>query len=156
MFLGDPENVVQILPFVFHFLILSGPQMSTQNYEMLILRLEFKGKNTFRPALIYRLFSVLLYSSPVVPLFSSPNNIKMVFLPGHNLGNLKDTHSEFYCTCAGVFSLKRTLESTKKRILLDLYIMMVCRWQAFIFVKRKPENIFKPCFQHFDHVMNVQ
>lgn len=71
MFLGDPENVVQILHFVFRFLILSGPQMSTQNYEMLILRLEFKGKNTFRPSLIYRLFSVPLYSSPVVPLFST-------------------------------------------------------------------------------------
>lgn len=120
---------------------------------MLILRLEFKGKNPFRPALIHSVCPVLLYSPPAVPLLS---NIKWYFLRRCNLGNHSDTPCESYCTSTEVFSLKRTLQTTKKSVLIDLYIMMVCWWQTFIFVKNKPENILKPCDQHFDHVVNVQ
>lgn len=98
--------------------------------------------------------SVLLYSPPAVPLLS--NNIKMVFLRRCNRGNHKGTPCEFYCTSTEVFSLKRTLQTTKKCILTVLYIMMVCWWQTFIFVKNKPDNILKPCDQRFDHVVNVQ
>lgn len=74
---------------------------------MLILRLEFKGKNIFRPALIHSVCSVLLYSPPAVPLLS--NNIKMVFLRRCNQANHKGTPCEFYCTSTrGIFTKENT------------------------------------------------